>query len=94
MRFLKNKKGQGNVFDSLGGLGIGVAGLAIVLVVVFLILSQLASNTQVTADANASNAVSDIQVAADIIPDFTSIIVIAVVGAVLIGIVALFGGRR
>lgn len=95
MKLFHNKKGQG-VFEQLSGLGIGVAGLAIVLVVVFLILSQLASNSQVVADANASEAVADIQTAADTIPDFVSIVIIAVIGAVLIGLVSLFGlgGRR
>ena len=47
-----NKKGQ--VFDQIRALGIGIAALAITLIVVFLILSNLASNTQVTADANAT----------------------------------------
>ncbi len=88
-----NKKGQA-VFAQLSSLSIGAVALAIVLVVVFLILSELAANGQVVADANATNAVADLQTATSIIPDFASIIIIAVVGAVLIGIVALFGARR
>lgn len=82
-----NKKG---VFDQLGGLGIGIAALAITLIVVFLILSNLAANTTVTADSNASFAVAEMQNAADDIPGWVPIVVITVIGGILIGLVALF----
>lgn len=86
------KKGQ--VFDQLSGLGIGIAGLAITLVVVFLIMSQTKSNTTVAADANATAALTELQGAADDIPTWVPIVVIAVIGAILLGLVALFRGRR
>lgn len=85
---LKNRKGQ--VFSQLGGLGVGIAGLAITLVVVFLILSQTAANETVAADNNASTAVATLQNATDDIPSWVPLIVIAVIGAILLGLVALF----
>ncbi len=88
MQMLKSKKGQ--VFDQLGALGIGVAGLAITLVVVFLILSNLAANSTVVADTNATAAVSVLQNAADDIPSWVPIVIITVIGAILIGLVSLF----
>lgn len=91
MRLIKTKRGQ--VFDQLGALGVGVAALAITLVVVFLIMSQLAANTTVTADANASAAVSTLQNAADTIPGWVPLVIIAVIGAILLGLVALFRRR-
>lgn len=91
-KFLEDKKGQ--VFANLSSLATGVAGLAITLVVVFLILSQTAANGTVAADQNASAAIDDLQLATDIIPSFSSIVVIAGVGAVLLSLVALFQASR
>jgi len=86
--FLKQKKGQ--VFDQLSALGIGVTALAITLVVVFLILAQTAANTTVAADGNASAAISTLQTATATIPSWVPLIIIAVIGAILLGLVALF----
>ena len=82
-----NKKG---VLDNLSALGVGIAGLAITLVVVFLILSQTAANTTVAADPNASAAIDTLQNATDDIPGWVPLIVIAMIGAVLLGLVAMF----
>ena len=65
-----NKKG---VLDNLAALGVGIAGLAITLIVVFLILSQTAANTTVAADPNASAAISTLQSATDDIPGWEMI---------------------
>ena len=83
-----NKKGQ--VFDQLGALGIGIAGLVITLVVVFLILAQVKANASVAADANSTLAVNTITTAAATIPNWISIVVITAIGALLIGMVAMF----
>ena len=91
LKSLKQKKGQ--VFDQLSGLGVGIAGLAITLVVVFLILSQTKANATVAADPNATAAVSTMQDAADDIPSWIPLIVITVIGAILLGLVALFRRR-
>ena len=85
---MKNKKGQ--VFEQLGGLGVGIASLVITLVVVFLILSQTGANATVAADANATAAVNTLSNAADDIPGWVPLIVIAVIGSILLGLVALF----
>lgn len=85
---IKCKKGQ--VFDQLGGLGTGIAALAITLVVVFLILSQTRTNSTVAADANATSAVVQLTNAADDIPGWVPLVVIAVIGAILLGLVAMF----
>lgn len=89
---IRSKKGQ--VMDNLSALFIGLAGLAIVAVVIFLIFSNLASNTQVAADSNASAAVVAVQNAGDDIVDWLPIVVITIIGALLIGLVAFFRGRR
>lgn len=83
-----NKKAQ--VFEQLGGLGVGIASLVITLVVVFLILSQTGANTTVAADPNATAAVNTLANAADDIPGWVPLIVIAVIGSILLGLVALF----
>jgi uncharacterized protein (UPF0333 family) len=61
-----NKKGQ--IFDQLSGLGVGIAGLAITLVVVFLILSQTGANSTVAADSNATATINTLTNAANDIP--------------------------
>lgn len=83
-----NKKGQ--VLSNLSALGVGIAGLAITLVVVFLIMSETASNSTVSADANASAAIDTLQDATDDIPGWVPLIVIAIIGSILLGLVALF----
>lgn len=86
-----DKKGQ--VFDQLSGLGVGIAGLAITLIVVFLIMSQTKANATVAADGNATAALTTLQGAADDIPGWVPLVVIAVIGAILLGLVALFRRR-
>ena len=87
MQLFKNKKG---VFDNLAALGVGIAGLAITLVVVFLILSQTKANTTVAADSNATSALNTLTTSAASIPGWVPLIVIAVIGSILLGLVALF----
>jgi len=87
-----NKKGQ--VFDALKGLGIGLASMVIVFAVVFLIMANVKSNTQVAADGNATASTNTLIAATADIPDWVPLVVIAVIGSLLIGLVAMFGGRR
>ena len=87
---MKNKAG---VFDQLGALGVGIAALAITLVVVFLILANLGANTEVAANDNATAAVNTLTTSADQIPGWVPLIVIAVIGSILLGLVALFRSR-
>jgi len=57
-------------------LGIGIAGLVVTLVVVFLILANVKANTTVAADGNATAAVATLTTAAATIPGWVSIVVI------------------
>ena len=102
MKLLNSKMGA--IFDSIGALGIGIAGLAITLVVTFLIISQTQSqlvtignipNTTAAglAQSVAGNATTTLQSAIAGIPGWVPLIVIAAIGAVLIGLVAMFRGR-
>ena len=86
-----NKKG---VFDQLGALGVGVAVLVITLAVVFLIMAQVGANTQVTADGNASAAVTTLTTAAATIPGWVPLVILVAIGGLILGLVAIFGGRR
>ena len=100
-RFKNSKKGQ--VFGLLGGLAVGIATLAIVLVVTFLIISQ--AQTQIISIeglgggvANTSsialNATKTLASAVDDVPGWVPLIVIAVIGGALLGLVAMFRGRK
>lgn len=97
-----NKKGQ--VFQQLGSLATGVAVLAIVLVVTFLIMVQgrqqaatvegldysIASNCSSSITCNATNTLTN---AVATIPGWVPLIIIASIGAVILGLVALFRNR-
>jgi len=85
--FKMKKKG---VIDQLAPVVISIVALAITIVVVFLILSQLASNTKVAADGNASTSVDTVQSALADIPGWLPIIIITIIGALLISLVAIF----
>ena len=86
-----NKKAQ---MQNLGALGVGIAALAITLVVVFLLLGGLKSNSTVAANANATNALTTLTTAAAGIPGWVSIVVIGIIGAILLGIVGMYMGRK
>lgn len=87
MEVMKNKKG---VLQNLSNLAIGIAGLAITLIVMFLLLANAAANTDVAADANASAAVATLQAAGDQIPAWVGIVVIAAIGAAVLLLVRIF----
>lgn len=100
---IKAKKGQ--VFSQLAGLGIGVAALAITIVVTFLIISQGKSqvgsiegidttNATQCATSLACNATNTLTEAVDDIPGWVPLIIIAVIGSILLGLVALYRKGR
>jgi uncharacterized protein (UPF0333 family) len=80
-----NRKGQ---LDQLVPFIISLVVIGVLLVVAFLILSEVGSNTTVAADGNASAAIDDVTGAMDSIPSWLPIIVIVVIGALLIGLVS------
>lgn len=85
-----NKKG---VIDQLMPMVTALVAVGILLVVGFLIMAEVASNSTVAGDPNASAAVDEVQTAMDDIPGWLPIIVITIIGALLIGLVALFRRR-
>jgi len=85
-----NKRG---VFDQLSGLGIGLATLVITLAVVFLILANIKSNASVSGDGNATAAVNTITTAAATIPGWVGLVVLVAIGALILGMIAMFGRR-
>lgn len=89
-KLMKSKKG---VIDQLQPVVIALVSVAIVLVIGFLIMSEVASNSTVAADSNATAAVKEVQNAMDDIPTWLPIIVITIIGALLIGLVSLFRRR-
>ena len=91
MQMIKHRKG---VIDQLIPLVIGLVVIGIMLVVALLIMSQVAANSQVTADTNATAAIKTVQNAAGTIPAWLPIIVITIIGALLIGLVSIFRGRK
>ena len=90
---LRNIGKKGSVFDELGSIGIGLASLAITLVVVFVMLSQTGANTTVSADGNASRAVQTLTESAGTIPEWVPLIVVAFVGALLLSLVYMYVKR-
>jgi hypothetical protein len=95
-----NKKGQ--VFQQLSALATGIATLAIILTVAFLVMAEGKSQAAIlecenTSDASgiatcgeAYNATSELQGAVDDIPGWVPLVVVASIGAILLGLVALF----
>ena len=82
---LMNKKGQ---IEALVPLVISLVVIGILLVVAFLIFSQVAANSSVVADTNATAAIESVQEATADIPGWLPIIVVVVIGALLIGLVS------
>ena len=96
-----HKKGQ--VFNALGQLGVGIATLAIVLVITFLIISQGGEQIESIEGLNgtnkgcetslACNSTATLTEAVDDIPEWVPLVVIASIGAILLGLVAAFKRR-
>ena len=91
-----NKKGE--AFQLLVGMATSIAAIAVILVVTFLILASgkneinsIEGNTNDSLGYNATLSVTES--VADGIPVFLPIVIIAGIGAVLIGLVSLFKNR-
>ena len=80
--------GKKGVLENLSVLAVSAAGMAITVIVVFLILSNLSTNATVTADANASNTVTVVQDALDDnVVGFVGLIILVAVAGLLIFLV-------
>ena len=94
-KLFKSTKG---VFSQLGAMAVGIATLAITLVITFLIISQgqttIIATESLVSEANqtsyALNATKTLASAVDDVPGWVPLIVIAVIGSVLLGLVAMF----
>lgn len=103
------KANASEVFAKMGGLVVGIAVLAIVLTVTFLIIAEGTSsigdiegvvctgNSSTVAGGGgtsiACNATHTMQTAVATIPGWVPLIVIAVIGSILLGLVAMFKRR-
>ncbi len=87
-----NKKGQ--VMQNLGALGIGIATLALILTVAFLVVANVQDQVESTAaDGNwstAYNATVTLQGAAETVPGWVPLVVIVAIGGIILSMVALF----
>ena len=81
------------VLQDLEQLIKSLASFAILLVVVALVVSQIKANGTVSADSNATYAVTQVQESMSTIPSWLKIITITVVGGVLLMLVNFFRGR-
>lgn len=82
--------GKKGVVDNLAPVVIALVAIGITLAVGFLILSEVAGNSMVSADANATAGVEATQSAMGDIPGWLPIIIITIIGALLIGLVSMF----
>ncbi len=106
MRKKLGKKGQ--VFDNIAGIMVGLVSVALVAIIVFLIVSQarVQVGTVESLDSNIStdleeckksaacNSTLTINESVESAVSFMPIIIIAAIGAVLLGLVSLFRSRR
>jgi len=121
---MKELKRKGQVFANLGAIAVGIAGLAITLVITYLIISQgrdsmaasekcaeststwngtsglccstgalTCEGANITSASTAMNSTRVLASAVDEIPGWVSLIVIAVIGSIILGLVALFRNR-
>jgi hypothetical protein len=91
---MKNKKGE--AFQLLVGMATSIAAIAVILVVTFLILAsgrKEINSIEGNTSAGYNATVSVTESVADGIPVFLPIVIIAGIGAVLIGLVSLFKNR-
>ena len=123
MKSIKQMNKRGQMFEQMSGLAVAIAGLAIALVVTFLVISQsrstmsdaekcatsgwshngtvccldgatpCAGTNQSTAFSASFNATNTLGSAVDEIPGWVSLIVIAVIGSIILGLVAMFRNR-
>lgn len=99
-KFMDSRKGS--VFEAFGSLAVGITTTVIVLAIGFLIISQSQDQiasiqginvTNVSDVSTAYNATTTLQSALGEIPGWVPLIVIATIGALLLGLVAMFRRR-
>jgi len=88
--------------QNLGALGVGIATLAVVLTVAFLVMSQTTTNIELQTgnDCNttnsadlACNATNSLVAATATVPGWVGLIVLVAIGALILGMITMFGKR-
>ena len=96
------KSRKGGIFDQINSMGVALAALVIVFAVMFLVIAQVLVQIATVEGINATctttrtlayNATMELQAAAATMPPWVPLIIITVIGAILIGLVAMFGRR-
>lgn len=87
---IEGKKGEGGVFGNLAAVATGLLTLGLVLGITFVMTAQVASNDQISANGNATAALSTVDGALDDIPGWLGLIVLAFVGVIIFGLVRMF----
>ena len=91
---IKSKKGQ-SIFSNIGALAIGVATIALVLVIAFLMMAKVKDQIETTDgvsydDSNGSmawNATKEMQEATFSIVSWIGLVVIVAIGVIILGLV-------
>jgi len=83
-----NKKGA---FETINAGMLSFISFVMITILVILLVSITASTSIVTDDANASAAMDDLQLAADLPPQFAQIIVIVVIIVGILGMLTFIG---
>lgn len=91
MKLMKCKKGALEVLTSLA---VGLVVFCITVIVAALIAANVKANASVVADANATATANTVQTQIGSLASWLGIIVVAAVGAGLLGLVMLFQGRK
>ena len=91
MKMISSKKG---VVDRLQPLVIALVVVGVTLAIAMLIMAEIQTNNSVKASKNASKAVNETINAIGDVPGWLPIIVITLIGALLIGLVAMFRGSQ
>lgn len=94
MKIMERMKGKKAVFQNLVPVITSLVVLGLMLVICFLIMSNVNTNALVTADANASSSIKQVMQAAYTIPGWIPLIVLVLIGAIILSLITAFGGQR
>jgi len=96
-----NKKGQ--VMEGLANLGVGIAVFALVIVIAILVVNNTKDQTAAQGDianavcgvngTTAFNSSCELLAATTTIPGWVGLIVLVAIGAIILGMIAMFGRR-
>ena len=91
--FGPTKRAKKGVLDNIANIFVGLAVVMLVAVVVFLIMSETAAQTQVAADPNATAAIDSMQATGDDTIGWVPLIIIVIIGVLMISLIRSIRGR-